>query len=357
MIVFIGTKGQLIKTAGVMRELQKRNIDYLYVQTDQHPSLNRILEKKLGLKSPDINLTNNEKDLSSPSEMINFVFKVLKNAFKYKQVFQKRKIIITQGDTISTLLAVIIGKIFGLKVAHIEAGLRSFSLLHPFPEEIVRRLSSYFSDILFAPSDWAYENLKTYWNKKIVINTKQNTVYDVLFDFVPPREKDINSDYIVCAIHRQETIYNRNLFKKAIDVIKEASKIKKVKYILHKTSETQLKKFGFFKEISENPNIEILGYLDYISFMELVKNSEFVITDGGGLQEETYYLNVPCLILRYKTERVEGLGETALLSKFDEKNVEYFFKNYKSFKRNKPFLRMYPSKRIVDELLSLTKSL
>ena len=352
MVILIGTKGQLIKTAGIMRELQRRGLDYLYVQTDQHPSLNRILEDKLGVKHPDINLSGRKKDLESPFEMLVFLFKITLNALRHRNRIKKEKILITQGDTVSTLFAALVGKLFGMKVAHVEAGLRSFDIFHPFPEELVRRVTTWLADYLFPPSDWAEENLRHYKGKKLIVNTRQNTVYDVLFEFVPPREEEVDSDYAVAAIHRQETIYNRSLFEKAVKVIERASQIKKIQYIVHKTSERQLKKFGFYDRLKQNPRIEMRGYLDYISFMQLVRGAAFVITDGGGLQEETYYLNVPCLIMRYRTERMVGLGETALLSRFEEDKIEEFFRNYREYRRKKPFPRYYPSRVIVDTLLS-----
>lgn len=352
MIILIGTKGQLIKTASIMVELQKRNIDYLYVQTNHHPFFNRLLEKKFNVKGPDIELNKPKKDLSKIYEVPWFFLKIFFNSLKHYKEFKKHKILITQGDTLSTLFAVIIGKLFGLKVAHVESGLRSYNLFHPFPEEIVRLISFRLSDFLFAPSDWAYENLKKYHNKKVVINTKQNTVYDILCEFVKPKEDDPrNSDYIVCAVHRQETIYNKEKFKKAVDIILRASNLKKVKYILHKTSEAQLKAYGLYETIKQNKNIEIMGYLDYISFMELVRDSAFVISDGAGLQEETYYLNVPFLMLRNRPDREIGLDETAMVSEFDDKKIDYFFENYHTFRRKKEFIRYYPTKIIVDELI------
>jgi UDP-N-acetylglucosamine 2-epimerase (non-hydrolysing) len=358
MVILIGTKGQLIKMAGVMLELKRRSIEYLYVQTDQQPSFNRVLEEKFGLKKPDLNLRNEQKDLKNIYEIPIFILKVLINAFKHKSEIKKYKILITHGDTLSTLLAVIIGKLFNMKVAHIESGLRSFNIFHPFPEELIRIISVHFSDILFPPSDWAESNLKKYEGKKIIVNTFQNTVYDALCEFVGPKEDDPrNSNYIVSAIHRQETIYNKERFKKCIEVIINASKLKKVKYIIHKPSEAQLRKFKLYDIIKNNKNIEIMGYLDYITFMNLVRDSAFVITDGGGLQEETYYLNVPCLLLRERTEREVGLGETAFLSELKDEKINYFFENYYNFRRKNKFKRYYPSKIIVDTLIDYLKSI
>lgn len=347
MIILIGTKGQLVKIAPVMKEIDKRNIFYKYVQTNQQPQINRDIEKHFGLKEPDLHLWTKSEDLTSPTQIPLWFFTCLCNAVKNREIFLKENIIVTHGDTLSTLLACSIGKLFNLKIAHIEAGLRSFSVMHPFPEELIRRVVSKFSDILFAPSDWAARNLRN--ERGIIINTKQNTVYDTLSYYVGKKKR---LSYTVAAIHRQETIYNYKRFKKAIDVVEKASKIMNVIYIIHKTSKKQLKRFALYGKLEDNPQIKLVGYQDYLSFMELVNSSEFVITDGGGLQEETYFLNLPCLILRNKTERKEGLGETAYLSEFRDDKIEYFLRNYKSFYRKNKFVRMYPSKLIVDKLIA-----
>ena len=349
MIVLIGTKGQLVKTASVMKELQDQNIQFKYVQTDQHPELNRELETKFGLKSPDLYLWKSNKDLVKLWELPVWFVTCFVNALKSHKFFRGERILITHGDTMSTLLACIIGWIYSMKIAHIEAGLRSFDIMHPFPEEIIRRISSKFAYFLFAPSDWAVGNLRHEPGK--VINTLQNTVYDTLATFVRKTNLSEHDKYVIAAIHRQETIYNQNRFKKAVELVESVAERFKVIYIIHKTSENQLKQYGFYEKLEKNKNIKMTGYLDYISFMNLVKNCEFVLSDGGGLQEETYYLDVPCLILRNRTEREIGLNETSMLSGFNDEKINYFLENYTKFHRQKDFIRKYPSKTIVDELI------
>jgi UDP-N-acetylglucosamine 2-epimerase (non-hydrolysing) len=353
MVILIGTKGQLIKVASVMKELDKTGVSYKYVQTDQHPEINRKLEKQFGLKQPDLHLCHRSKDLSSPREIPLWFFKCLITAIKRKGFFEGEDILITQGDTLSTLLGCFVGKLFKLKIAHIEAGLRSFSILHPFPEELVRRITSKFSDILFAPSKWAAKNLRS--ESGNIINTDQNTVYDTLFSYLDSKKS--TSSYVVAAIHRQETIYNPKRFRKAVEIVKKASTIRQVIYVLHKPSEKQLQKIGLYKSLEENSRIKLIGYQDYLTFMKLVNNSEFVITDGGGLQEETFFLDVPCLLLRNRTERKIGLGETACLSEFRDDMIEHFFKNYTSFHRKEEFTRKYPSKKIIKEIFKIRSEL
>ena len=355
MIVLIGTKGQLVKTAPVMKELQDRNINYKYVQTDQHPELNRELEKRFGLKSPDLRLWQSKKDLVKFYEMPIWFMTCFKTAVKNREFFGNEKIIITHGDTMSTLFACIIGKLFSLKVAHIEAGLRSFNVMHPFPEEMIRRISSKMASLLFSPSAWAIGNLRN--EPGIKINTQQNTVYDTLADFVTKQNRTEQDKYVIAAIHRQETIYSQPRFKKAVDLVLSVAQKFKVIYIIHKTSENQLKQYGFWETLEKNPNIKLTGYLEYITFMNLVKNCEFVMSDGGGLQEETYFLDVPCLILRNRTEREIGLNQTSYLSGFDDEKISHFLNNYTSYHRKQGFVRYFPSKKIVDELLKFEKTL
>ena len=106
---------------------------------------------------------------------------------------------------------------------------------------------------------------------------------------------------------------------------------------------------GELSRIESNPNIITEGYYDYPSFMDLVKSAQFVLTDGGGLQEETYFLNTPCLILRKRTERNDGLGSTAMLSELKPDKITYFLKNFNQFKRGRLENR-YPSKFIAEKV-------
>lgn len=343
MVFLLGTKGQLIKTAGVMREAG----DYKYIQTNQHPSMNRELERLLGLRSPDLHLAVRDRDLRTPREIPPWFLKCLVSLVRNRQIFRGESILVTQGDTLTTMFAALAAKLFGLKLAHIEAGLRSYSLLHPFPEEVIRRVVSKSAAYLFAPGKWAVGNLAN--ERGEVVNTRQNTVYDVLGEIVVRKDE---AKRVVAAIHRQETIYNRKRLEAAVSVVRRASRIAPVLYVLHQPSEHQLKRFGLFDDLASDPRINLHGYLDYLSFMGVVANSLFVISDGGGLQEETYFLDVPCLLLRNRTERRVGLGVTACLSEMKEEKIDNFLNNYESYHRKSEFVREFPSRLIARKLRS-----
>ena len=261
---------------------------------------------------------------------------------------QNWRFLITHGDTFSTLLSCLIAKKYHLKLIHIESGLRSYSILHPFPEELIRRIACRCADYLFAPGQWACNNLKYVRGK--VINTHQNTVYDLLRQIPIHKQQD---KYVVFTCHRQETIYNARRLMKVVELAHRIAQQFKVKYILHASSKHQLQEYNYYKGLVYNDNIELLPYQDYVSFMSMVAGAVFVVTDGGGLQEETYALDVPCLLMRNRTERHDGLNETAYLSRFEPKRIDYFLEHYKTFHRKDKFKHHQPSKIIVDYLEKL----
>lgn len=348
MIILLGTRGQLIKMTPVMRELDRREISYGLVSANQHPCIIVKLLKAFNLKNPDLMIKWGKyywSRLESIKDAIEWWYGNLKFVVKYGRIFFKGEdLIVIHGDTMSTLLGLIIGKLFHIKIAHIESGYRSYSLLHPFPEEIIRRLACKFSDILFAPSDWAVHNLRMEHSQ--IVNTKQNTIFDLL-KTIKTKTKN-KKPYIVVTIHRQETLYNYLILRRVLTAIHKASLIAPVKFIAHPLTEQKLKEYNHWAELEYNSNIELLPIQIYPDFMNLIANSLFVITDGGGLQEETYFFNKPCLLMRKRTEKQVGLNETAYLSEFDSNKIDYFFENYQTFKRKRDFVRYNPSKIIVD---------
>jgi UDP-N-acetylglucosamine 2-epimerase (non-hydrolysing) len=359
--VLIGTKGQYIKMAPVLRELERRKINYNLIHTSQHFNITKELTDTFQIKKPDIYITKKEGDLKNFPSMLSWFSKTLFYGIKKrKEIWRKQNgIVLLHGDTESTLLGIILAKISKIKIFHIESGLRSYDFFNPFPEELNRVIASHFSEVLFAPSIWAKKNLDK--TKKEIICTYNNTVIDALryitchkeyINYNPPLYK-----YVIAAIHRKETTYSKKRLKIVIKTLQLAAKSYRVIFILHKNTAFALKKLNLFSEIERNDNVTLFyDYLNYSKFMKLVTQSEFVITDGGGLQEETYFFNRPCLLLRKKTERIEGLGETACLSKFDFSIIQEFIANHQNYHREKKINKEKPSKIIVDYLVNNYKN-
>ncbi len=358
--IFIGTKAQYIKTAPVLRLLDKEGIAYNLVDSGQHAQITRQLREELGLREPDI-FIGGAGDISKIHEAAFWFFKnSLLALFFPKKVFNsvfngRKGICIIHGDTLSTLLSLFMAKRAGLKVGHIEAGLRSFNWFNPFPEEIVRVISMHFSDILFAPSDWAFSNLLKMKLKGRAINLKNNINYEsLLFSLSKVRQADKNINYCLVTIHRTETILVRRRLNFVVKLLLDLAKERMVLFVVHKPTKIALEKFGLFG-LLKNDNIELLEIMPHADFIQKLKGAEFIITDGGSIQEESFYLGIPCLLMRRKTERREGLGENVFLCGFCEKKALNFLREFKKYRTNQVVLSSeQPSKIIFREISSFS---
>lgn len=351
--IIIGTKAQLVKMAPVMACMASGGIQYNFIYTGQHRATIEEMLTDFGIKNPDITLYKG-KDITSIVEMILWSFRLLTLAcFRKRAIFldDKKGIVLVHGDTLSTLLGAVMGKVAGLKVGHVESGLRSFNLFHPFPEEIIRILTFRLSDILFCPGKWAMDNVSRL--KKIKINTVENTLYDCIslwgknherLDHVP------NYNFVLVSVHRFENIFNKKRLEVIVEIVEFVSRFHKIIFILHKPTENKLKKMSFYERLNKNENIEFRERYHHSDFVALLTKSEFVVTDGGSLQEESYFLGIPCLLLRKATERQEGIGRNVVLSNYDVDVVKKFCERYKDF--NLPVVKVdcSPSKLIVAEV-------
>jgi UDP-N-acetylglucosamine 2-epimerase (non-hydrolysing) len=353
MIHFIiGTKAQLIKMAPIMYYLGEKKIRYNYIFTGQHKETITDIQKNFNIKGPDHYLYNGH-DIIKVSDMFLWATKCFVSIYKNKKLFfqnDKNGIILVHGDTASTVLGAVIGKMMGYKIAHIESGLRSFSLFQPFPEEFFRRITFCLSDYYFCQNKTSINNLKTF--KGIKINTLNNTLYDALklsLHHLRPQVQN-NRNFGIVSLHRFENFSSKCNSEKIIDILLNVSKTKKLFFIMHKRTENKLKKYKLINLLEQAENIEIHQRYPYFEFINLLNNSEFIISDGGSNQEECYYLGKPIILLRYVTERNEGLNKNALLSNFNLQKIEYFLDNLKNY--TYPFLELNssPSKIIIKYL-------
>lgn len=348
--IVLGTKAQMIKMAPIMVELQQRNIAYSFIHTGQHKETMDDLIGNFCIKAPDAYLYQGP-DVTRLSQVIPWMLRILYNTARHrKQLFPEGGIILVHGDTFSTVLGALIGRLNGLKVAHVESGLRSFNILHPFPEELTRLLTFRLSDVFFCPNEWAVRNLRSYRGRKI--NCGGNTIYDALqlamrttVDVPVPEEK-----YAICSIHRFENIFHKAQFERIIEIIEEVSRALRLLFILHPPTKRKLEEFGFWQRLVGNPNIEMRPRYDFYTFNRLLIHSEFILTDGGSNQEECFYLGKPCLLLRYRTERPEGLGGSVVLSKMDPQVVHEFVRDYHKHSYNASQFARGPASVIVDAL-------
>ena len=245
-------------------------------------------------------------------------------------------------------------KFQGLKVAQVEAGLRSFNYLKPFPEEITRVLSAKAGliDIFFCQDDKATQNVSRY-NKKSCC-TRYNTMLDSLrlAKTVNPGEKHPKAsvNFAIISLHRFETISKKEKLEQVVNEVLKISRKIKLLFILHPPTRVALKNTGLFASLEKEPGCSLLPRQGFFEFNSLLRKAEFVITDGGSNQEERFYLGIPCLLLRSETERSEGLGGNVVLSNFDPTIINDFVLNYKSYRREPITDNHSPSRYIVNQL-------
>ena len=333
--IVLGTRAQLIKMAPVMRALQREDIPYNFIFTGQHQDTIEELRKSFKIKEPDVTLYRGQ-DIVSIASMIVWSIRILfKTLFTKKEIFKNDRegIVIVHGDTISTLLGALMGKLSGLKVGHVESGLRSFKLFHPFPEELTRIATFALCDYFFCPGEWAVNNVKKYAGKKI--NTRMNTLFDSLqwavqnlnqIGVTIPQER-----YCVISIHRYENVNTRNNLTHIIRTVEKIAERLRVLFVLHPITEKKLHSYGFYCRMQDNAHVELLPRYSYFQFIRLLHGSEFMVTDGGSNQEECSYLGKPCLLLRKATERQEGLDKNVCLSHMKDDIISNFINNYSQF--------------------------
>lgn len=352
--IVIGTKAQLIKMAPIMRELDRRGIRYRYLSTGQHRDTIDDLLVNFELSPAEARLYENEDVVSIKSTIYWFLKLIFLALFKRKKIFgsevKKNDVVLVHGDTLSTLVGAVMGRLAGLKVGHVESGLRSFRLFHPFPEEITRLLVFRLSHYFFCPDEIAVSNLKKI--KGLKINTGGNTLYDALLLAINVIGTEAIShdpdDYAIVTLHRYENFSNFSSVARIVNLLEIAASQMKLTFVMHKPTVQALKKYNFYEKLAKNKNIEMIPRMDYFSFISVVEKAQFLISDGGSNQEECFYLGKPVLLLRDASERQEGIGDNCIISRYDPAVVKYFLDSYRSLKRNKHVLPRSPSSKIVD---------
>jgi UDP-N-acetylglucosamine 2-epimerase (non-hydrolysing) len=239
----------------------------------------------------------------------------------------------------------------------LEGGLRSWDIFEPFPEEISRRIAGFFSQILFAPSEQAKKNMKRKKNRVVVVgNTILDSAHHSLEISKKSREKPLSTNkFALITVHRHENLKNKNRMEKIIEIL---SSIEIDSYFpIHDNTLHKLEEFGLLKKLRSNKKIHLIKPMSYISFIYQMSKCSLIVCDGGSMQEESLIFEKPCIILRMKTERPEGLETNfQYLSKLNveetkEKIKEYLFKDFKINKFENPYGKKGVSKKIVDELL------
>lgn len=305
IIAVVGARPNFMKIAPLMKEFKKHpKIEAKLVHTGQHYSANMsdYFFRDLDIPKPDYNL-----GVGSSSHAV----QTAKIMIKFEKVCLKEKpnLILVVGDVNSTIACSLVAVKLGIKVAHVEAGLRSFD--RTMPEEINRLLTDHISDLLFVTEQSGLDNLNHEGIDEKKIFFVGNIMIDSLvFNLPKIKKSDImdkknlkKKEFILFTMHRPRNVDSEDNLKNMLDILNEVQKKIKIIYPIHPRTKRNIKRFGFENQVKEMINLVITEPLEYIDFLNLVLNSKAVLTDSGGIQEETTFLGIPCLTLRENTER------------------------------------------------------
>jgi UDP-N-acetylglucosamine 2-epimerase (non-hydrolysing) len=300
IIHIVGARPNFMKAAPVYFAIRdQRKFKQLLVHTGQHydEKMSDIFFRQLGMPEPDINL-----EIGSASHAV--MTARIMVAFEEVVLKEEPDLVLVYGDVNSTIACAMVAAKLGVKVAHVEAGLRSFD--RAMPEELNRMLTDSISDYFFTTSPDANELLEKSGIPEDAIHFVGNGMIDTLVRLLPQAEKPAKVDleideeqgFALVTLHRPSNVDDAKALGEIIDTLHTLSKEMQVVFPVHPRTAARMKELGLNTEA-----LTMCGPLGYLQFLWLQKNAKMVLTDSGGIQEETTYLGVPCLTLRENTER------------------------------------------------------
>jgi UDP-N-acetylglucosamine 2-epimerase (non-hydrolysing) len=347
--------------APIMCELKRRAMDYTFVYTAQHRETITELLDNFGLAGPDVVLTELDFEADTRFSFARWFLHTCRSVvFGARGVIDRPGVLLTHGDTVTTVLGALLGKLSGCTVVHVESGLRSFNIWEPFPEEHNRLITFRLSDHFICPNRRAAENLSGYEGAKVL--TGQNTMYDALQMALRSDRaglpEDLPASYAVASIHRYENIFDRERLQEGVLwAVERAAERVPVLFVLHPTTRKALRRYGLMERLESNPAIMLRSRYDYFTFAQLLAGAQFVLTDGGSNQEELYYLGVPCLLLREATERDEGMGGNVRMFGFDREKLTAFFSDWEQCRCGPVRVERSPCSSAVDFVVAVVRNL
>lgn len=351
--VFIGTKAQYIKTAPVMREMDRRGVPYRLIDSGQHGEFAQHLRSTLGVREPDV-FVGGSRDVTTISDAVRWALSLallgLSRGRLREQVFagDREGICVIHGDTPTTFLSGMLARRAGLKVAHLESGLRSRSLLHPFPEELIRLAVMRSADLLFAPDDTAVRNLAGMRIRGAIVPTGGNTSVEAVAHAL--RTEPVTSlGPAVLTTHRVENLKNRATMNRFVSLLESVAGEHPTVFVMHPPTRVALEHLGLMERVQRS-GADVRGLVDHTEFVGMIARAPFVISDGGSIQEECALIGVPTLVWRRRSERRDGIGRNVVLGKFDDSIIAEFLSSYEALRREPRAFDATPSGEIVDVL-------
>ncbi len=358
--IIFGTRPEIIKLAGLVKTMAKfvHRFKILTINTGQHDELAGENLNYFGLRA-DYNLKIMQNNQSS-LQIIKNLFPLLGPVLKQ----ERPDLLLVQGDTTTAFAASLCAFYLSIPVAHIEAGLRTYDNSAPFPEEANRRLISVLARLHFAPSILAKQNLIAEGLEAKKIFVVGNTGIDALLATLKKNQGrapapvfkniDFNKRVLVFTLHRREN-YGKNLsgICRLIAALIKQNKEIEIVFVLHPNPNIKNKLLAGLSNIQ---NLHLLRPLNYGDFIYLLNRSYLILTDSGGIQEESVYLQKPVLVIRDNTERPEivniGVGKlTGARPREILKSVKKLLNDPKEYRRMTTMLSPYGRGRAAHKII------
>lgn len=310
IINVVGARPNFVKISPIMEEMNHNgHIKPMLIHTGQHYDyeMSKVFFEDLEIPEPDIYLGVGSGTQAEQTGKIMIEFE--------KVLFhEKPDLVLVVGDVNSTLACSLVASKLCIPIAHVEAGLRSFD--RTMPEEINRAVTDSLSDYLFTPSKEANRNLKREGILEKKIYFVGNVMIDTLLKYMDKvKGSDILSklkleekSYAVLTLHRPTNVDNPEVFKRILSALNVIQTKIDIVFPTHFRTKKKIEEFKLEEQIKRMKCLRIIEPLGYLDFIRLMRESRFVMTDSGGVQEETTVLGIPCLTLRDNTERPETIS-------------------------------------------------
>ena len=353
IFLIIGARPNFMKAFPVYQAL-KEDFDLTLIHTGQHfdEKMSKVFFEQLKFPKPDIHLTLDKRTKAGDyddklyvdnNNLLNNKDSIIEELTTYsgdlghlgeirdklKTEFEKGQpdLVIVFGDVTSTLAAGLAAKMLNIELAHVESGLRSDDI--KMPEEVNRILTDHITKYYFITEQSGVDNLSScgitenvYLVGNTMIDTQKRYLQQALDTKYHEKLGVKSKEYILITLHRPSNVDDMDKLREIFDDFQELSKTEKLVYPIHPRTKNNLEKLGYLEKVQENSNILLEEPLGYLEFTCLMANCKYVVTDSGGLQEETTALDIPCFTLRENTERpctlIENNGTNQMISKISE---------------------------------------
>ena len=305
----VGARPNFMKVAPVVSALSKRrNLEQTLIHTGQHydVGMSDVFFQQLGIPAPDVNLAVGPGSHAMQTAEIMVRFEPI-------AVERKPDLVLVYGDVNSTVATALVCAKLGVRMGHVEAGLRSFD--RTMPEEINRVVTDQLADLLFTPSSDGDENLRREGIPEARIFRVGNVMIDSLVRLLPWAKRiapnGLPERYALVTLHRPANVDDRATLEGILQSLVEIRRDLAVVFPVHPRTRQRITDFGL------NARLQLLDPMPYVDFLALQSRAKVVITDSGGIQEETTYLGIPCLTVRENTERpiTVSLGTNVLVGR------------------------------------------